>query len=184
VRHAWIVGLAAVALIIGGCAQSPAPSPSPSEGVAAACGVLPPRTSPTEFPVAVLYVRGDDLPPVIGEVEWLGGAEPVTNEPRLQVHLERFTVLQTQGQAEVSVRMSDGVQIASWTVDAVPAGAFRAGDLDSGRVRLTEGSGPTGLVCVPVQDGAWLIIAEVTFADDAGAGTYYWRLNVTGTPEA
>jgi hypothetical protein len=182
VPNEWIVRLAAVALIIGGCASTPAPSPS--EGVAAPCGDRLPRTSPTDFPMAVLYVRGDDLPPVVGEVEWLGGDEPVTNEPRLPVHLERFTVLQTQGQVEVSVRMTDGVQIASWTVDAVPAGAFRAGDLESGRARWSEGSVPTDLVCVPVQDGAWLLIADVTFADDAGSGTYYWRLNVTGTPEA
>ena len=37
----------------------------------------------------------------------------------------------------------------------------------------------TELVCVPVEDGAWAIRAEITFADEGGQGTFYWRLNVS-----
>lgn len=181
-RRRSFVGLAAVALTLAGCAATPQPTPSSAAG--GPCGAdLPPRTSPADVPVAVLYVAGDDLPPVVGEVEWLGGDTPVSHEPARPVNLERFTVLQAQGQAEVSMRMSDGVRIASWTVDAVPDGRFRSGDLDTDRVRWSEGDDPTDLVCLPVQDGEWAIIADVTFADDAGRGTYYWRLNVTRTPE-
>ncbi len=80
------------------------------------------------------------------------------------------------------MRMTDGVSIASWTVDAVPDGAFRSGDQDADRVRWSEGDGPTDLVCISVEDGEWAIVADLTFADDAGSGTYYWRLNVSQTP--
>jgi hypothetical protein len=180
-RRASVVRQAVLAVVIAGCSATPVPSESGA--AAGACRPdLPPRTSPTDFPVAVLYVNGDDVPPILGAIEWLGGDEPVSNEPQLPVHLERFTVLQTRGQSEVSVRMSDEVRIAAWTIDAVPAGAFRAGDLESGRARWSEGADPTDVVCVPVQDGSWLIIGEVSFTDDAGSGTYYWRLNVVETP--
>jgi hypothetical protein len=179
VRISPFVGLAMVALTLAGCATAMPSSPA----AAPACASdLPSRTSPTDYPVAVLYVAGDDLPPVVGEVEWLGGDSPVSHEPPRAVHLERFTVLQADGQSEVSLRMSDAVGISAWTVDAVSDERFRAGDLDSDRVRWSEGDEPTDLVCVPVQDGEWTIIAEVTFADDAGRGTYYWRLNVSQTP--
>lgn len=173
---AW---LTLVALVAAACA----PAPTPSDVAADPCTQdLPARTSPTDFPLAVLYVSGDDLPPVIGEVEWRGGAEPVTHEPSRAVNLERFTVLQARGVDEVSLRMTDGVSIAAWTIDAVPDGPFRAGDLESGRVRWAEGDEETMVVCVPVEDGAWAVIADVTFADDAGHGTYYYRLNVSETP--
>ena len=178
-RRGRLSGLAVLALTLAGCATA-TPSSSPA---AAACATdLPPRTSPTDYPVAVLYVAGDDLAPVVGEVEWLGGDSPVSHAPARAVHLERFTVLQADGQAEVSLRMSDGVRISAWTVDAVPDDRFRAGNVESDRARWSEGDEPTDLVCVPVQDGEWAIIADVTFADDAGSGTYYWRLNVSQTP--
>ncbi len=179
-RRATLIRLAVLALTLAGCATATPSSPP----AAAPCTTdLPPRTSPTDFPVAVLYVAGDDLPPVVGEVEWLGGDSPVSHQPPRAVHLERFSVLQAQGQVEVSVRMSDGVRIAAWTVDAVPDNRFRSGDLESDRVRWSEGDEPSDVVCLPVQDGEWAIIADVTFADDAGSGTYYWRLNVSQTPE-
>ena len=174
---------AVLAVAIAGCAA--APEPSASAAADDPCrSDLPPRTAPTDFPVAVLYVNGDDLPPVVGSVEWTGGDEPAANEPALPVHMERFTVLQTRGQSAVSIRMSDGVRIAAWTVDAVPAGGFRVGDLDTGRVRWSEGGEETDVACVPIQDGSWLLIGEITFADGAGTGTYYWRLNVEETPSA
>ena len=158
-------------------------TPTPTEPSADACRQdLPPKTSPTDFPVGVLYVSGDDLPPVIGEVEWLGGESIVTHEPPRAVKLERFIVLQARGESRVSLRMTDGVQIASWTVDALPEGTFRAGDFDSGRVRWSEGAEETSVVCVPVQDGQWALIADVTFADGEGHGTYYFRLNISETP--
>lgn len=176
---------ALLAIVIAGCAAGPVPSgstPGSANDDDPCRADLPPRTSPTDYPVAVLFVNGDDLPPVVGPVDWLGDDEPVSNEPELPVHLERFIVLQTRGQAAVSVRMSDEVRIAAWTVDAVPAGAFRVGDLETGRVRWSEGDEETDVACVPVQDGSWLLIGEITFADDAGSGTYYWRLNVGETP--
>ncbi|MBA2632175.1 MAG: hypothetical protein H0U86_04120 [Chloroflexi bacterium] len=183
-RAPSLAGLVLVALMLAAC---PGPAPAPSETAGGPCSSdLPPRTSPTDYPVAVLYVAGDDLPPVVGEVEWLGGDEPVSHEPLRAVHLERFTVLQAQGQAEVSMRMSDGVRIEAWTVDAVPDGLFRGGDYESDRVRWSksEGNEPTDVACIPVRDGEWTVIADVTFADDAGSGTYYWRLNVSQTPGA
>ncbi|MGH2417660.1 MAG: hypothetical protein ACRDFY_04940 [Candidatus Limnocylindria bacterium] len=182
-RRASTGWAALLAIVFAGCAGSPAPSGSAGVAPDPACRAdLAPRTSPTDFPVAVVWVNGDDLPPVLGPVEWTGGDEPATNEPVLPVHLERFTVLQTRGQSAVSVRMTDGVRMAGWTLDAVPAGAFRAGDLETGRVRWSEGDEETDVACVPVTDGSWLLIGEITFADDAGSGTYYWRLNVAETP--
>ena len=174
------VAAALVALTIAGCGS---PAPSASQGPDGPCTAdLPLRTSPTDYPLAVLYVAGDDLPPVVGAVEWLGDAEPVRFEPPRPIHLERFTVLQTEGQAEISLRMSDGVRIARWQVDAVPDGLFRSGDLETDLIRWAEGSDPADVVCIPIRDGDWGIIADVTFADDGGHGTYYWRLNVTETP--
>jgi hypothetical protein len=170
------IGLVVLALTLAGCATT-APSSPPAPDACA--DDLPPRTSPTDYPVAVLYVAGNDVPPVVGEVEWLGGDSPRSHQPPRAVHLERYTVLQAEAQAEISLRMSDGVRIATWTVDAVPDGRFRSGDLESDRVRWSEGNELTDLVCVPVQDGEWAIIADITFADDAGTGTYYWRLNVS-----
>ena len=184
-RAPSVVGLAVAALTLAACPAAPAPTPSAAaEGPCSS--ELPPRTSPTDYPVAVLFVAGDDLPPVVGEVEWLGGDEPVSFEPPRAAHLERFTVLQTQGQAEVSLRMSDTVRIEAWTVDAVPETRFRTGNYESDRVRWSEGEGEgeeaVDVACIPVQDGQWAIIADVTFADDAGSGTYFWRLNVSQTP--
>jgi len=158
------------------------PTPTASEAAGGACGEdLPPRTSPTDYPVAVLHAAGDDLPPVVGEVEWLGGDEPVATVAPRPAHLERFTVLQVQGVSEISLRMSDGVSIAAWQVAAIPDAAFRAGDIESGS-DWGSGSEVTDLVCLPVEDGTWAIRADVTFADDAGHGTFYWRLNVSESP--
>lgn len=182
-RAPSLIGLAFAALTLAAC--SPAPTPTPSGTAEGPCSSdLPPRTSPTDYPVAVLYVAGDDLPPVVGEVEWLGDDEPVSFQPPRAVHLERFTVLQTQGQAQVSLRMSDGVRIQAWTVDAVPDTRFRTGDYEADRERWSEREGgeAVDVACIPVRDGQWAIIADVTFADDAGSGTYFWRLNVSQTP--
>ena len=101
--------------------------------------------------MAVLHVAGDDLPPVVGEVEWRGGGEPVTYEPDRAVHLQTFTVLQTRGRARFSLRMTDAVEIASWTVDVVPGPAFRRGDFETDRQRWGSSAAP--IVCVPMEDG-------------------------------
>jgi hypothetical protein len=175
-------GIALVpAVLVATAACAPVSSPSPS--VAGACSAdLPPRTSPTDYPVAVLFLAGNDVPPIVHEVEWVGGAEPVaTTDPR-PAHLARFTVIQARGESNISVRMTDGVEIASWTVDAIPNATFRAGNEESGSVTWSEGSGPTALVCVPIADGEWAIRARLTFADDAGGGTFYWRINVAESP--
>jgi hypothetical protein len=170
---------AAVVVATGACAPPPTPSPS----LAGACSDdLPPRTSPTDYPVAVLSFAGNDVPPVIRDVEWLGDDEPVATSDQRPVHLERFTVVQAQGQSEISLRMTDGVEIESWTVDAFPNGTFRVGDEETGRMTWSEGTGPTDLVCVPIADGEWAISAQLTFADGAGGGTFYWRINVAGAP--
>ena len=170
--------LLAVCIPAVGCTQQP----TPSEVAGGACAEdLPPRTSPTDYPVAVLHAAGDDLPPVVGEVEWLGGDQPVATAAPRGAHLERFTVLQVQGSSEISLRMSDGVTMAAWQVTAIPDVSFRAGDVESG-TEWGSGSEVTDLVCVPIEDGAWAIRADVTFADDAGRGTFYWRLNVSASP--
>lgn len=180
-----------MALALAGCTAGPVPSDSAEGSPPSADNCaddLPLRTSPIDVPVAVLFVNGEDLPPVVGEVEWRGDAEPATYEPPRAIHLERFTVLQTEGQAEVSMRMSDGVEIAAWTVDAVPVSGFRSGDFETDRQRWSEGGSdgetPTDQVCVPVTNGTWAVIATVTFADEAGSGTFYWRLIVTEVPGA
>ena len=179
-RRSSLFGTALLALTLAGCATT-----VPSSQPAAPCtNDLPPRTSPTDYPVAVLYVAGNDLPPIVGEVEWLGGDSPVSHQPPRDAHLERFSVLQAEGQTDVSVRMSDGVRIAAWTIDAVPDNRFRSGDWEADRVRWSEGDEPTDVVCLPVQDGHWAIIADLTFADDGGRGTYYWRINISATPGA
>jgi hypothetical protein len=174
----------AALLIVGIAAAACTPSPTASEPGGGACAPdLPERTSPTDYPVAVLHVRGDDLPPVIGEVEWLGGDEPVATAAPLAVSLERFTVLQIPGAAEFSLRMTDGVSVAEWRVDALPAPGFRAGDLETA-TELSSGSEAAELICVPVEDGEWAIRATLTFADGNGSGTFYWRLNVGASPGA
>ena len=82
--------VAAVALRAGAQRRRRLPAaPAPKD--------LPPRTSPTDYPVAVLHAAGDDLPPVVGEVEWLGGDEPVATVAPRAVNLQRFTVLQVRG---------------------------------------------------------------------------------------
>ncbi|MDQ4034921.1 MAG: hypothetical protein M3153_03240 [Chloroflexota bacterium] len=179
-QSGWPGAVIAVSLALAACSV---PAPLPSEAAGNPCGELPPRTSPTDFPVAVLHVAGDDLPPVVGEIEWLGGDEPLATAAARAIHLERFTVLQVSGASEMSLRMSDAVSIGEWQVDAIPNDAFRRGELDGGESWST-GSEPSDLVCVPIKDGAWLIRAELTFADGAGRGVYYWRLNVNEAPGA
>jgi len=168
----------AALLTVGIVAAACAPSPTASEPGGGACAPdLPERTSPTDYPVAVLHLRGDDLAPVIGEVEWLGGDEPVATTAPRAVSLERFTVLQVPDASEFSLRMTDGVSIAEWRVDALPATGFRAGDLETA-TELSSGSEATELICVPVEGGEWVIRATLTFTDGTGSGTFYWRLNV------
>ena len=185
-RRRSLAWLTVLPLAFAACATATTPTPSltptPTEPPAPACTQdLPAQTSSVDFPFGVLYVNGDDLPPVVGEVEWLGAGRPVTYEPPRAVNLERFTVLQAQGDVEVSLRMTDGVQLSAWTIDAVPDGKFRAGDFTSERERWSEGDEAASIVCVPARDGEWAVIADVTFADDAGHGTFYWRLNISGT---
>jgi hypothetical protein len=181
-RASFVAAAVVVAVTLVGCGT---PSPSASQAPASACADdLPARTSPTDYPLAVLYVAGDDLPPVVDALEWLGDGEPITIEPARPIHLQNFTVLQARGQPEVSLRMTDGVRIASWRVEAIPGGLFRSGDLETDRVQWAAGDGPTDIVCVPIRDGEWAIVADITFADDAGNATYYWRLNISETPDA
>lgn len=179
-RASIVAAAGVVAVMLVSCGTA---SPSPSEPPPSACrDDLPPRTSPTDYPLAVLYLAGDDLPPVVDELEWLGDGQPVVIAPERPIHLQSFTVLQARGQSEFSLRMTDGVRIAAWRVDGIPDGLFRAGDLETDRVRWAEGTGPTDVVCVPIRDGGWAIVADITFADDGGSATYYWRLNVSETP--
>jgi hypothetical protein len=167
--------LLAAGIVAVACNQAP----TPPEAVGGECaGDLPARTSPVDYPVAVLHAAGDDLPPVIDKVEWLAGDEPIATVAPRPVHLERFTVLQVQGVPEVSLRMTDGVAIAAWRVSAIPDASFRSGDTEAG-TDWSTGDAITDEVCVPVEDGAWAIRAEVTFAEDAGRGTFFWRLNVS-----
>jgi hypothetical protein len=177
-RRRSLGALLVLGAVAGAC--SPATAPSPTAGGACVEG-LPPRTSPTDYPVAVLYAAGDDLPPVVGEVDWLGGDEPVATVAPRAVHLQRFTVLQVQGLTDVSLRMSDGVSIAAWQVTAISDVSFRSGDLDGG-TEWSSGQELTDVVCVPITDGAWAIRADITFADDDGSGTFFWRLNVSESP--
>jgi len=168
----------AVALATG-CAAGPTDSPTDSSGDACA-GDLPPRTSPTDYPVAVLHLDGDDLAPVVGAVDWQGGETPVATTAARAIHLERFTVLLARDTSEMSVRMSDEVAIDEWRVDALPADGFRAGDTETG-TEWSRGSEATELICVPLESGRWVIRAELTFTDGDGRGTYYWRVDVDGT---
>ena len=166
-------------LTAAGCTQAP---PTPSEAAGGACAAdLPPRTSPTDYPVAVLHAGGEDLAPVVGEVEWLGGAQPVSTEAPRPIHVERFTVLQVDEALELSLRMTDGVSIAAWRVEGLPNATFRSGDTDGGE-EWASGEEPADLVCVPVLDGEWVLRADLTFADDGGQGTYFWRVNVRNSP--
>jgi len=178
VRRRLAIALAGLLVLLAACASAPDPSVLADE----CSSELPARTSPVDYPVAILHVAGDDLAPVVGEVEWLGAGEPVATTAPRPVHLERFTVLQTQGHSHASLRMTDDVAIETWRIDALPLAAFRAGDLETGRVRWIEGDGPTEVICVPISDGEWAIVGDLTFADDAGSATFYWRLNVIEAP--
>lgn len=171
---------AAAILAVGAVLVACGATVDPTSSVADACDPsLPARSSPDDYPVAVLHVNGDDLPPVVGAVEWSGGPEPVgTTAPR-PVHRERFSVLQSTGINEVSVRMTDGVQLSAWRVEAQMADEFRTEGTGPG-IAWADGDGRTDVVCVPVTDGEWVIRADLTFADEQGTGTFYWRLNVSG----
>lgn len=170
--------LLAVPLMVA-CGAGPVPSPS---GVAVdpCAGELPARTSPTDYPVAVLHVNGDDLPPVVGEIDWRDSPAPVATTAPRPVHVQRFTVLQVRQASHAAIRMSDGVSIAAWRVAAQPDGSFRAGATEYSE--WASGEETTNLVCVPLEAGSWAIRADLTFADGAGSGTYYWRLNLGETP--
>ncbi|MBA2264995.1 MAG: hypothetical protein H0W17_01275 [Chloroflexi bacterium] len=173
-----LLGLLAVGVTVVACSTGP----SQSEAAGGACADdLPARTSPTSYPVAVLNVAGDDLPPVVGEVEWLGDDEPVSTSAPRAVHLERFTVLQVREVTELSLRMTDDVSISGWQVDALPADTFRTGD-SATFSEWTSGEASTDLICVPIVDGEWVVRADLTFADSGGSGTYYWRINVGEMP--
>jgi len=174
----WLGALLAIGLTAAACT----PLPTPTDAAGGACAPdLPSRTSPTDYPVAILHAAGDDLPPVVGEIEWLGGDEPVETTAPRAINLERFTVLQLREASELSLRMTDGLSISEWRVDALPNNSFRAGDTETG-TGWSSGSDVTDLVCVPIEDGEWVVRAELTFADDGGRGTYYWRLNVEESP--
>ncbi|MGH2429813.1 MAG: hypothetical protein ACRDGV_13205 [Candidatus Limnocylindria bacterium] len=186
---AAIVG--SLALALPGCAPTSPDPVSPSPNVSSSPGPncaqdLAPRTSPIDVPAAVLYLDGDDLPPVLGEVRFEGPGpdREAGYTPRIDIHLERFTVLQTNTARQFSIRMTDGVDIAAWEVWAVPAEPFRAGDLESDRTTWSQGDEELALVCVDLREGEWLIGADIVFADALGEGTYYWRLNATDLPDA
>lgn len=181
-RRPRIASLLGVCLAVAACTAAPVPTPTAAPS-GACVEDLPPRTSPTDYPVAVLHANGEDLPPVVGDVEWFGGDQPVTAIPARAAHLERFTVLQVQGTSEVSLRMSDGVAIDAWSVDAFPAGSFRAGGAEIGAA-WSSGTERTNFICVPIRDGEWAIRADLTFAEGGGRGTYYWRLNVDEAPRS
>jgi hypothetical protein len=178
-RRRSLGALLVLALAVNACANEPTPAPSELPGGACAED-LPVRTSPTDHPLAILHLAGDDLPPVIGEVEWRGGDEPVETTAPRPVHLERFTVLQARGVTELSIRLTDERPTAAWRVIAIPDNQFRAGETESG-TEWSRGDEPAPLVCVQLEDGAWAIRADLTFADDAGHGTFYWRVNVSET---
>ncbi len=171
-----IGAILALGAVIAACAPSGDSAPSEFD----ACdSPLPARTSPTDHPVAVLHVNGDDLPPVVGAIEWSGGSEPVATTAARPVHRERFTVVQTAGVSSVSVRMTDGVRLAGWRVEAQLADEFRTEGPAPG-VTWADDDGTTDVVCVPLTDGEWVLRADLTFADEQGQGTFYWRLNISG----
>lgn len=89
------VALVGILVAVAACTSAP----EPSADADTCSSELPARTSPVDYPVAVLHVAGDDLAPVVAEVEWLGGDEPLATTAPRAVHLERFTVLQTRGQS-------------------------------------------------------------------------------------
>ncbi len=171
---------AAAILAVGAMLVACGASVDPALSEADACeSTLSARTSPTDYPLAVLHVNGDDLPPVVGAIEWSGGTAPVATTAARPVHRERFTVLQAAGINHVSVRMTDGVQLAEWRVEAQMADEFRSEGAGPG-VAWVDGDGTISVLCVPVTDGEWVVRADLTFADEQGTGTFYWRLNVSG----
>lgn len=176
----------AVFAVTSGCGNASTSNDASSSDASGPCAPdLPERPADTDFPVPILHVNGDDVPPVLGDVEWTGpDGEVIVNEPQRPAHLERFTVLQAVNQTDVSIRLSDDAEIAAWSIDAVPANTFRIGDLETDRRSWSEGEGPTSLVCVPVENGSWAVIGTITYADGAGSGTFYWRLNIVGAPGA
>ena len=168
-----IAALLLLGSAIASCGTVPAPSEPPVGGCARD---LPARTSPAGHPLPVLHVAGDDLPPVVEHIEWRGGGAPIATSAPRPVHLSRFTVVQVNGATELSLRLTDGLEIAAWRVTAIPDTEFRIGDTDAG-TEWSSGEDPTPLVCVPLADGEWAIRADLTFADDGGEGTFYWRIN-------
>lgn len=149
------------ALTLAGCGSDAAEvgcAPLPEQAAASAEGE----------PDALLWTGDEDLPAIAGV-------------DQADLRQARFIVANVSSQDGLLLHLTNGARIADWEVFASDAMAFRTGRDDGELATWTEGAPaePVESVCVVPQPGDWLVEADVTFADDAGSGAYFWRLIVS-----
>ena len=98
------------------------------------------------------------------------------------IHLERFTVLQAQGHLRgLAAHDRWRRHRRRGTSTAIPDVAFRSGDIEGG-TEWSSGSEVTDLVCVPVAGRRLGHPRRHHVRRRWRHGTFYWRLNVSESP--
>lgn len=168
--------LIVVATIVGGCAgmagtigSSASPTASPVASAAIATDV--PATNPASQPAlaappdAFLSVEGGD--PVLGQLGTFTWLQTGSDSPWL--HGAGIAV----GAGEpVTVSLDPPFGVAGWQARYVPATA----DDPTGAILLGKGVGTVSLAAPP--SGSWTVEVHVTFAEQAGEASYFWRMDV------
>jgi hypothetical protein len=154
----------ASALVVAACVgpSSPSPtterSPEPASGDAAAP------------PAALLTVDG--APAIAGELgsyTYLGRG---SDSPWLPAAM--LQPVEVVAAARLVVRLANGEPIAGGS-----ARVARAADTQGARTQpLGLSQEQQALVIVGPGPGSWVLAVELDYADDAGSGLYFWRLEV------
>jgi len=161
-----------VALLVNACATSgPSGSLAPSAAIATpppTGAVMPSVTASaaaTEPPAATLAVEGGDtVAGQLGTFIWGDGGSDSPWLPGSPVSVgtgERLTVA-----------LSDGVGVATWSAKRVPAGSTDG----SGAVGLGTGGPPIAFGAPGT--GSWSVQVTVDFDGGLGSASYYWLVTV------
>jgi len=167
------VGALLITLIVMACgnaAQGPSGSTAPAAAPTAATATPPPATPPIASPAdlppdARLMVEGGD--PVVGQLGSFTFAGGGSDSPWLP-----GSPVAIGADEPVTVTLSDGQAIASWTARRAAAGATNGAGAtligEGGAVVAFKAPGP----------GSWTVEVEIRFTS-GGSATYYWRLDLT-----
>ena len=100
----------------------------------------------------------------LGSFAWMNSGSDAPWLPGAPIHIghgERLTL-----------KLTDPVRLANWTVARTPAATF-----GSGVVGMGGGSGQTVSFGAPPR-GSWSLNVSVWFADNLGSAAYYWLITV------